>query len=203
MKKGVPGSRAESLTATEAGRRCPGSLHGRPACDVPLPDQKILPSTTDADGRFRTGQVKSGEWFLVASAHGHAPADQSVKVGTAVRQVDIRLGRPHTFKGRVVDRNGKPVAGAFVDPDLWKRTYRCLGAYLWTDADGRFRWDDAPNDDLIVNVQKQGYVWRVPATSVAPTVEDIVFTAGALPRRFTGRCGDAETKNRVEKTPRA
>ena len=81
-----------------------------------------------------------------------------MKVSTAVPQVEITLGRPHTFKGRVVDPAGKPIAGAFVDPDVWKGVYRCLGAYLWTDADGRFRWDDAPDDELTVNVSKQGYV---------------------------------------------
>ena len=32
----------------------------------------------------------------------------------------------------MVDTSGKPVAGAFVDPDVWKGMYRCLGAYLWT-----------------------------------------------------------------------
>ncbi len=194
MKKGVPieGRVVDSDGKPVAGARVL-SMDDQRAMFASI---KRFAVTTDADGRFRTGQVKSGEWFLVASARGHAPADQSVKVGMAIPQIKITLGQPRAFKGRVVDLEGKPIAGAFVDPDTWKRTYRCLGAYLWTDADGRFRWDDAPNDDLIVNVQKQGYV-GVFQQQVAPTVEDIVFTVGAcLPVHGTVR--DAETKNRVE-----
>ncbi len=77
--------------------------------------------STDSDGRFRTGQVKPGEWFLVASAKGHGPGDHRVKVGTAVLQVEITLGRPRPFTGRVVDPDGKPIGGALVDPDVWAR----------------------------------------------------------------------------------
>ena len=147
--------------------------------------------STDADGRFRTGQVKPGEWFLVASAKGHAPGDQRVKVGTAVLQVEITLGRPRPFKGRVVDPDGKPIAGAFVNPDTW-RGYRCLGACLWTDADGRFRWDDVPRDDLIVNVSQQGY-GGVFQQQVAPSGEDVVFTLKPS-LRIHGTVRNAETQ---------
>ena len=151
--------------------------------------------STDSDGRFRTGQVRPGEWFLVASAKGHAPGDQRVKIGTAVPQVEITLGRPRPFKGRVVDPDGKPIAGAFVNPDTW-RGYRCLGAFIWTDADGRFRWDDAPRDDLIVNVSQQGYR-GVSQQQVAPSDEDVVFTLKPS-SGFSATVRDAETQKRVE-----
>ena len=131
----------------------------------------------------------------MASAKGHAPGDQRVKVGTAVLQVEITLGRPRPFKGRVVDPDGKPIAGAFVNPDTW-RGYRCLGAFLWTDADGRFRWDDAPSDDLIVNVSQQGYRERVPAAG-GPIGRGCRLHAQALPQD-SGKVRNAETKKRVE-----
>ena len=96
----------------------------------------------------------------------------------------------------MVDTSGKPVAGAFVDPDVWKGVYRCLGAYLWTDADGRFRWDDAPDDELIVNVSRQGYS-GVFQRHVAPTAEDVVFKLEPCVS-VNGTVRDAETRKRVE-----
>jgi len=150
---------------------------------------------TDAAGHFRTGQVKPGEWFLVALATGHAPGDQRVTIGTAIPQVEIKLGRPRVFQGRVVDRDGKPVAGAFIDPDVW-REHRGLGIFLWSDANGRFRWDDAPNDELIVNVNATGYR-GVFQERVAPSSEDRVFTLTPS-LAIQGKLVDAETKKRVD-----
>ena len=119
----------------------------------------------------------------------------SACVGTAVPQVEITLGRPRVLRGRVVDTDGKPVAGAFIDPDVWKG-YRCLGTFLWTNADGRFRWDDAPNDELTVNVHQQGYI-GVFQQRVLPSVEETVFTlTRCLP--VDGTVRDAETKKRIE-----
>ncbi|MFI5457976.1 MAG: carboxypeptidase regulatory-like domain-containing protein [Isosphaerales bacterium] len=191
MKKGVPieGRVVDADGKPVAGARVLSADHERA---IQIDDFAV---STDAGGRFRTGQVNAGEWFLVAIAKGHAPGDQRVKIGAAVPQVEITLGRPRTLKGRVVDPDGKPVAGAFVNPDTW-RGHRCLRAFLWTDADGRFRWDDAPNDELIVDVNQTGYR-GVFQQHVAPSSEDVVFTLKPS-LRIQGTVRDAETKKRVD-----
>ncbi len=150
---------------------------------------------TDAQGRFRTGQVKAGEWHLIGLAKGHGPGLQTVKIGTAIPQVEIALTKPHVFKGRVLDPDGKPIAGAFVVPDTW-RGYRCLGAFFWTGTDGRFRWDDAPGDEMSINVDMPGYR-GISMQRVAPSGADVVFT---LKPSLTihGKLTDAETKKRVD-----
>jgi beta-lactamase regulating signal transducer with metallopeptidase domain/protocatechuate 3,4-dioxygenase beta subunit len=193
MKKGVPieGRVVDADGKPVAGARVLSTYRQ----DAMFTDVDKFAVSTDSDGRFRTGQVRPGQWFLVASAKGHAPADQRVKVGTAVQQVEVSLGRPRPFKGRVVDPNGKPIAGAFVDPDLW-RGYRCLGAFLWTDAEGRFRWDDAPRDDLLVNVSQQGYR-GLSQQRVSPSGEDVVFALEPS-LRILGKVRNAETQARVE-----
>jgi hypothetical protein len=150
---------------------------------------------TDDSGHFRTGQVKPGKWWLFGSAKGHAPADAIVTIGTAVPQVEIALGRPRPFKGRAVDLEGKPIAGAFFDPDVW-RNQRSLGGFHWTDADGRFRWDDAPDDELIVNVNAPGYrgvfQQHVPLSS-----EEHEFRL-APSLTVEGKVVDVETKKRID-----
>jgi beta-lactamase regulating signal transducer with metallopeptidase domain/uncharacterized GH25 family protein len=151
--------------------------------------------STDANGRFRTGQVKAGEWYLIAQAQGRGPGVRSVKIDTAVPQVEIALDRPHVLKGRVVDSGGKPIAGAFVNPDTW-RGFRCLRAFFWTDTDGRFRWDDAPNDEMSVNVNAQGYR-GVFMQRVTPSGEDVVFTLKPS-LSIRGKLTDAQTKKRVD-----
>ncbi len=111
---------------------------------------------TDAEGRFRTGQVKAGEWHLLIKAAGFAPAAKEIKVGSAIPNEEIQPEAPHLFRARVIDTLGKPVAGAFVNIDTWRR-YRCLGVFLYTDAEGIARWDDAPEDDFKVNVDARGF----------------------------------------------
>jgi beta-lactamase regulating signal transducer with metallopeptidase domain len=150
---------------------------------------------TDAAGHFRTGQVKPGKWYLTASAQGHAPGDQVVTIGTAVPQVEIALTRPRPFKGRVLDLDGKPVPGAFFDPDVW-RNHRSLGAFHWTDPDGRFHWDDAPDDELIVNVNAPGYR-GVFQQHVAPSSAEHEFRLAAS-LTIRGKVINAETKKRVD-----
>lgn len=193
MKKGVP---IEGRVVDEHGRPVAGAmvLSAAHRGDV-FSALKRFAVTTDARGHFRTGQVREGEWFLLARARGHAPGEKSVKIGKAVPQVEIGLGPPLPFFGRVVDPDGKPIEGAFVNVDMW-RTHRFLGVYLYSDADGRFRWDDGPGDELMVNVDRTGYA-GVFMHRVTPTDQGVIFTLKpSLTVRGTVR--DAETGKRIE-----
>ncbi len=90
MKKGVPieGRVIDADGKPVAGARVLSTDH-RSALFGSIDEFAV---STDSGGRFRTGQVRPGEWFVVASAKGHAPGDHLVKVGTAVLQVEITLG---------------------------------------------------------------------------------------------------------------
>ena len=61
--------------------------------------------------------------MLQVKAKGHAPELKPVVAKGGSGPVAIRLGPAHTLTGRVVDSQGKPIAGAFVGVDTW-RTYR-------------------------------------------------------------------------------
>ena len=151
---------------------------------------------TDAEGRFRTGQVKAGAWHLVVRANGHAPAAREIKVGTAIPAEEIRLEAPHSFRARVVDPAGKPIVGAFVNIDTWRR-YRCLGVYLYTDAEGRVRWDDAPDDDFRINVNASGYQGVQMQPARATGGEESFTLRPAL--SISGTVRDSETRNKIDR----
>ncbi len=194
MKKGVP---IEGRVVSADGKPVAGARVLSASYKGALfSDLTEFTVTTDVDGHFRTGQVKSGDWFLVAMAKGHAPGDQQVKIGSAVQQVEIKLGRPRPFKGRVVDSGGKPIAGAFVNFDTW-RGYRDLGAFFWTDAEGRFRWNDAPDDETKVNVMRQGYLDLI-LESTPPSSDEVTFTLFES-HSIRGTIRDSVTKKRVDR----
>jgi beta-lactamase regulating signal transducer with metallopeptidase domain/protocatechuate 3,4-dioxygenase beta subunit/peroxiredoxin len=193
MKKGVP---IEGRVVDAEGRPVAGAL-------VLSSDRRYdlytevdeFAVNTDDNGHFRTGQVSAGDWYLLARAKGHAPGEASVRIGKAVPQVQIALERPCTFQGRVLDPAGRPVPGAFVNIDTW-RGYRFLGVFLYSDADGCFRWDDAPDDVLTINVDSRGYT-GLSRQQVRPTDQVARFTLNPSLAVF-GRVRDVETDKRVE-----
>ena len=153
--------------------------------------------TTDEAGHFRTGQVRSEVYYLLATAKGHAPgraANPGGKSGS--RRFEIRLGRPRSFAGKVVDSEGKPIEGAFVNVDTWRK-YRFLGVFLYTDREGRFQWNDAPDDLLEINVSMQGYL-GLHRQHVEATAKDVTFILKPS-LTVSGRVFDAETKKPVER----
>ncbi len=178
-----------------AGRRRPGALgrgSGRPDSG---PDKFAV--TTDERGHFRTGQVgerrRGSCWRGRRAMRRARPRSGST---TPSRRSRSGLGRPHVFRGRVVDPSGQPVEGAFVNIDTWRR-YRFLGVYLYTDADGRFRWDDVPDDEMMVNADCRGYRGVFQRKVKAADGGSLDFTL-APSLEIHGTVRDAETGKRVD-----
>jgi len=97
---------------------------------------------TDGTGAFRFTGTRLGEMILTVRAKGFAPDLKRVVVMKDLPPVEFRLEPGRVITGRVVDGQGKPVAGAFVAADTW-RGYRSLMWRVDTDKDGRFRWEEA------------------------------------------------------------
>jgi hypothetical protein len=102
--------------------------------------------TTDKDGEFRSGRCLDPEaraLVLLVQATGLAWSVQHIPMTVEGPPHVIRLTRRRPLEGRVVDREGRPVAGIRVrsDPNAFG------GLLAWealTDPDGRFVWYDAP-----------------------------------------------------------
>ncbi len=157
-------------------------------------------TTADAEGRFRFAHVEhqpeSAGIFVQAEAAGFAPGWVRAESRGDLPSVRLVLvpGRP--FRGRVVDVNGLPVAGAEVSILAWEK----CGQLDWraeTDAEGRFTWADAPKSgDLMLNVAKLGYSAAF-GRRVALTDADPVVVLNP-PLRVRGSVVDAETGRPID-----
>lgn len=139
-------------------------------------DGRGEPIATDEDGAFRIEHVAAGRIALVAVAPGHASsAVQQITVvdGGVYDDVELLLGEGHTLRGRVVDEQGAPLAGARVDVRPLERPPRRMGANplllalkirnisVATGSDGRFEARGLEGERLLLQVRKPGYVTEV------------------------------------------
>jgi RNA polymerase sigma factor (sigma-70 family) len=75
----------------------------------------LATSTAGADGRYHLEGLPPGRHVITADAAGHAPAQVIVALEAADRDgVDLTLGAESALTGRVLGRDGGPVAGASV-----------------------------------------------------------------------------------------
>ncbi len=160
-----------------------------PYDDAPL-------SITDAQGQFRFPHVRPKRMMLRVKARGHAPEMKPVAATDRVEPVVVTLGPPHVLAGRVVDTQNRPIPDAFVHIDTW-RGRRFPRVFLKSRSDGRFRWEDAPADPVLVDASRTGYsdVFQQRAT---PDSGEIVLT---LRRELSisGHVRDAVTDNPIDK----
>jgi hypothetical protein len=110
---------------------------------------------TDARGRYVFPSLPSGEWKLAVRAEGHAPAARTglvLEAGAVREDVDFALGEGRVLEGRLVDSEGRPVAGERVR--LRARGFPLAGvavADAFSGSDGRFRFPHLP--DLSVSIE--------------------------------------------------
>jgi Carboxypeptidase regulatory-like domain len=129
--------------------------------DKPNETRKTL---TDKIGHYALDDLHDSlcEFRVLVRAPGRSPVQQEVKPGPPGKpaRVDFTLSPGHVLHGRVVNENGKPIAGVLVLPLLAART-RESGTQ--SDKDGRVEIDSL-SADAKFQVSKFGYtkVWWVP-----------------------------------------
>jgi protocatechuate 3,4-dioxygenase beta subunit len=113
-----------------------------------------------ADGTFSLAPLAPGAWRLSIAHAGYLSLEREVEVpaadragATTIHDVALELERGALLAGVVRDRRGSPVAGAAV---TLRRagTHRPLTAH--TEADGTFRFRDAPAGAVTLRASKAG-----------------------------------------------
>lgn len=119
---------------------------------------------TDPTGSFRF--VCSGDRdtygevpTVVVEAPGYAPALKAIDIEPDPEPLEFRLTRGKTIKCRVVDSEGKPIAGAWTVVQPLLPDYRDYDVWLEdTDQQGEFEIPNVPDSDINLTVGKQGYI---------------------------------------------
>ena len=149
------------------------------------------PSTqTDSEGRFEFQNAKQDEMVLTVQAVGYAPDLKHITVHKPMKPIEFRLEPGRTIRGRIVDKQGNPIAGAFVAADTW-RGHRSLMWRVDTDAEGRFEWNEAPADEVQIDMGKQGYM-SVRNYGMSPSEQECEITMPDI-LSIHGKVVDAET----------
>jgi protocatechuate 3,4-dioxygenase beta subunit len=132
-------------------------------------DGRSEPIVTDAAGRFRLERVAAGRVAFVAAAADLAPSqieELAVVDGGRYEDLVLQLGEGALVRGRVVDDQQQPVAGAAVelrpferpnDPQFLKMMLKIRRVETTTGPDGRFEAKGLTGERLIVQASKAGY----------------------------------------------
>lgn len=112
---------------------------------LPLDDCETRPAgppsraVTDAEGRFRLPLVCTGPVLVAAGARGRATTSVRATVPGTVRIALPLAGE--MIEGRVIDQDGRPVAGALVSalPEEEEPRSRGGAGFASADSEGRFR----------------------------------------------------------------
>ena len=150
---------------------------------------------TGKTGRFSFGNVRTGEAVMTVTAPGYAPELLRVAVHKDMKPVEVKLGPGQVFKGRVLDGDGKPVAGCMVLVDSWRGS-RNLRWSVNTDASGRFLWDSAPADEMSIDAGKEGFIYVRDTVMKAGEAEHVITLQ--RPMIVKGSVTDAETGRPID-----
>jgi protocatechuate 3,4-dioxygenase beta subunit len=150
---------------------------------------------TDGDGRFRLGHLRPRETVITVQAKGHGPERIELDARTGFPPVEIKLGTPRTIQGRVVDRDGRPLPGIQVTVAYWRRLHT-LDWNAETGTDGRFRWENAPREEVWLNTFGNGFIGVQNHVVPATETETVIKLARTL--RVTGTVVDYRTRKPIE-----
>lgn len=133
----------------------------------PVEDARVVcgdaASISDADGAYRLDGVPSGAQRVRLLHRDYPPFDRTVDVQPGVNPLDLVLPEGREVEGRVLDRAGKPVAGADLALFL-AGSPREQGAV--SGADGAFRFPRVADGTYTLRAEKEGYATVETAKAV-------------------------------------
>lgn len=128
---------------------------------------------TDEGGRFLAVQVPThGLRFELKATHPqYVPGTLEVgnRLWPGELEAEVRLSRGVPMRGRVVDGAGEPIHGVAV------RNYPADKA-VFTDAEGRFEFAAAPEDNLHVDFYRVGYEMKSSGLLTVEQAKDLRVT---------------------------
>ena len=150
---------------------------------------------TDAQGRFRMMATDPGDGTLNVFPAGRSAAYAIVSIQPGLPPIEIKLGPQRVLRGRVLDRQRRPVPGAKLRLDEWQGTSDLVHFQCLTDEQGRFAWTGAPPDQVTFYVTKSNYFSM--RHSLSTDADEVTLFLNRWPG-VIGKVYDAETKKPIE-----
>jgi protocatechuate 3,4-dioxygenase beta subunit len=168
-----------------------------PATEIIIqrPDLDRKYARTDAQGHFRTRVPEPGTATLMVLREGFSPVSRNVNVAANMASIEIKLAPPHVLRGRVQDRNGRPVSEARVKLDSWNNATDLLNFQALTDAQGTFVWTGAPMDQVSFYVSKTNYLNHRSSVPAQTGQATLILNR---PPGVYGKVFDAETRQPID-----
>jgi beta-lactamase regulating signal transducer with metallopeptidase domain len=138
-----------------------------------------LDASTDATGRYAIGPVAPGQARLVFRGSGYQPAAQTVYVPgkPAQQSVNAVLAKATPIRGHLVDRYGKPIAGAWVRVRISQNGPATFDGR--TSATGQFTYPNAPDKICKIDIiLEEGLPFYVVEMSPDPRVQTVTLYSG-------------------------
>jgi RNA polymerase sigma factor (sigma-70 family) len=142
--------------------------------------------TTDTQGRWRYGEMPSG-WrnvYITVTHPDYVPTFMQREIPTPsdlmlkARKAEMTLDEGLALVGRVVDVNGRPLAGAKIGLGSDRRIMQSDFPSTTADAEGRFRFGHVPSGTHTVTAQSPGRAPELADVVVAPGMKPVELRLG-------------------------
>ena len=153
---------------------------GKPAANVAITRNhewrnSAAALNTGEDGRFEILNLRIGTLFLTFQAQGFAAQTRELTLSNGMPELKIEMKPGNHFQGRIIDASGKPIANASVRTDrldLGPLEYDWSG---YSDDDGRFLWDSAPEGPHPYYFAASGYHPKAEPELVADGHDNVII----------------------------
>jgi hypothetical protein len=152
----------------------------------------------DGEVRFETLPVPAGKATLSVIAPGLAPLRLEVDSSKQDEPLALQLEKGQPIQIKVVNRAGEPLAKAYV----WITDWHFTGSRLdldnpyFTDEQGIWRWENAPNEDLIYQIWAEGYRESKHQLTASEEVQTVTLEPAV---KITGKVIDKQTREPIKK----
>ena len=153
-----------------------------------------LPRTLSGpDGKFRLANLEPGATNLIVMADGHQPQLRGFDASVKPTRLTISLEPGRRFHGRVVDLDGKPIAGAWVSLHALAESGQPRLAHSHRRP-RPVRVVRRPLDEFEVQAHKPGFATELSRFKADDAEQVLVMTPSVLVR---GEVRDAKTGEKV------
>ena len=168
---------------------------------TPSPYNQIIEDSSTArtlrDGTFSIRGLSPGPRSITVYPAHYAPAMQAVDIREGMAQTCVTVKQGRTYRGRIVDAEGDPMAGVRVGTDRWElgKEQRWMSRLSTTDAQGMFALTNLPEGQIQLDFGKKGSLGfsKTLPEDVSQVDELVMYDIPV----FTGSVVDADTNEPV------